>query len=104
MFVAWYWTQVRDGKMASAPDEPKQRKHDGDCQAGEDTDSNDAEQRQHGLCKLVHMKLIETLQFTYPHHPSHCVDDDCTKDSFWQIVEKRHERDQSDQHHSRRPQ
>ena len=76
MFPARHGIDSRNGQVAGAPIVPKQREPYCYSQPKQYPDSNNAEQGQHGLSELAHLKLIKALQFVDLHHPRHCVDDD----------------------------
>src|SRR5260370_42323098 len=76
MLLARYGAQAGDGEMTGTPNEPKQREHYCNTQAGQYPEGNNSEQGPHGLRELTSMKSVKALQFTDLHHPHHCMDDD----------------------------
>src|SRR5215831_15150551 len=61
MLPARHGIDSRDGKVASAPNESKQREPYCYSQPRQYPDTNNTEQSQHGLSKLAQLKLIKAL-------------------------------------------
>ena len=90
--------------MTGAPDEPEQRERDGDAEAGQYPDGNRAKQGYQAQPELAWVKSIEAFEFSDPHHARHRMDNDGAQYRLRQVVEKRHQRNESDQHHGCRRQ
>src|SRR6516164_9319900 len=104
MLLARHWAKAGERQVAGAPDKPKQREHDGDTQARQYPDGNHSKQRDQSQPELARMKPIEAFEFSDSYHPRNRMDDDGAQYRLRQVVEKRHQRDESDQYHGCRRQ